>query len=194
MRLKLVLISFLAMIAFASQSQAQTQAARWSIEKADKWYLSHKWLTGANYIPDNAINQLEMWQEDTFSPELIDKELTLAENIEFNTLRVFLHSLARKEDPDGFKKRINRFLSIAQKHHIQPLFVFFDDCWNATPKAGKQPTPKTGVHNSGWVQDPGLPASEDTSNSTTNPFSTRILCVVNGGWKSCELIKTWFNS
>lgn len=35
------------------------------------------------------------------------------------------------------------------------MFVFFDDCWNDTAWVGKQPAPKTGVHNSGWLRDPG---------------------------------------
>ncbi|MHA4810071.1 glycoside hydrolase 5 family protein [Flavitalea flava] len=133
----------------------------WSAEKANAWYREHKWLTGANYIPATAINQLEMWQADSFDPATIDKELGWAEGIGFNTMRVFLHSIAWSQDPAGFKKRVDQFLSISDKHHIQPLFVFFDDCWNKTPKAGLQPSPKAGIHNSGWVQDPGQPASAE---------------------------------
>ncbi|MEP6727798.1 MAG: cellulase family glycosylhydrolase [Bacteroidota bacterium] len=136
----------------------------WTAEKANAWYATHKWLTGANYIPASAINQLEMWQASTFDPATIDKELGWAENIGFNTMRVFLHSLAWKQDPGGFKKRVDQFLAIADKHHIQPMFVFFDDCWNKEPKEGTQPGPKTGMHNSGWVQDPGQPASADSAN------------------------------
>jgi endo-1,4-beta-mannosidase len=139
-------------------------AQQWSIEKASSWYANHKWLSGANYIPTNAINQLEMWQADTFSPDIIDKELGWAESIGFNTMRVFLHSVAWKQDPDGFKKRVDQFLGIAAKHKIEPMLVFFDDCWNKEPKAGKQPEPKTGIHNSGWMQDPGQPASSDAKN------------------------------
>jgi hypothetical protein len=103
-----------------------------------------------------------MWQADTFDPATIDKELGWAEGIGFNTMRVFLHSVAWKQDPEGFKNRVDRFLTIADRHHIQPLFVFFDDCWNKEPRAGRQPEPRTGIHNSGWVQDPGQPASFDT--------------------------------
>src|ERR1700737_984951 len=73
----------------------------WSSEKANAWYGEHKWLTGANYIPANAINQLEMWQADSFDPATIDKELGWAEGIGFNTMRVFLHSVAWKTDPEG---------------------------------------------------------------------------------------------
>ena len=71
----------------------------WSAEKANAWYSQHKWITGANYIPANAINQLEMWQADSFDPDTIDKELGWAESIGFNTMRVFLHSISWKQDP-----------------------------------------------------------------------------------------------
>jgi len=150
---------------YAQQNKKAAEPGKvWSVEKANAWYKEHKWLTGANYIPANAINQLEMWQADTFSPEIIDKELGWAESIGFNTLRVFLHSKAWSQDPEGFKKRMDQFLTITHKHGIQPMFVFFDDCWNKTSNVGKQPEPKTGVHNSGWLQDPGDPAFKEEAN------------------------------
>jgi len=136
----------------------------WSIEKANAWYAEHKWITGANFLPSTAINQLEMWQAATFDPATIDKELGWAQGIGFNTMRVYLHSLAWKQDPEGFKKRMDQYLSIASKHKIKTVFVFFDDCWNKKGVIGKQPAPKPGVHNSGWVQDPGDPDSRDSAN------------------------------
>lgn len=145
-------------------SSVSTPARVWPIEKANTWYHSHPWIIGANFIPSTAINQLEMWQKETFDPATIDKELGWAQNIGFNTMRVFLHSIAWKQDPDGFKKRVNQYLAIADKHGISTIFVFFDDCWNKAPAAGLQPQPKTGVHNSGWVQDPGYPMSKDPAN------------------------------
>ncbi|MES2332127.1 MAG: 1,4-beta-xylanase [Bacteroidota bacterium] len=151
---------------FTAQIVAQTPIVKgvWSIEKAQAWYATHKWLSGSDYIPSTAINQLEMWQADTFDPITIDKELGWGEDIGFNTMRVFLHSVAWKQDPEGFKKRVDQFLTIAAKHKIEPILVFFDDCWNWFPKEGKQPDPQPGVHNSGWMQDPGQYASSDTSN------------------------------
>ncbi|QXV65295.1 cellulase family glycosylhydrolase [Mucilaginibacter sp. 21P] len=127
----------------------------WPAAKANTWYAQHKWMSGADFIPSTAINQLEMWQADSFDPKTIDKELGYAEGIGFNTMRVFLYSLAWQQGKPGFKKRIDDYLAIADKHHIKTMFVFFDDCWNADAKIGKQPAPKTGVHNSGWLQDPG---------------------------------------
>lgn len=135
----------------------------WTVEKAKTWYAQHPWITGADYLPATAINQLEMWQAETFDPETIDKEFSWAKNIGFNTMRVYLHSIAWKKDPDGFKKRMDQYLKIADKHGIKTIFVFFDDCWNKVGMAGKQPDPKPGVHNSGWVQDPGDPHSSDPS-------------------------------
>lgn len=137
---------------------------RWSADRANVWYAAHKWISGSDYIPRTAINQLEMWQKETFDPMTIDQELGWAQSIGFNTMRVFLHSVAWKEDPHGFKDRVNKYLAIADKHHIQTIFVFFDDCWNKVPHAGIQPTPRPGIHNSGWIQDPGQPASADPAN------------------------------
>ncbi len=127
----------------------------WSKEKANAWYVDQPWPVGADYISSNAINQLEMWQAETFDSALIDKELGYGEGIGMNTMRVYLHHLAWQVDKEGFKNRMNTFLTIADKHHIKPVFVFFDDVWNDTYKEGKQPDPKPGTHNSGWVQDPG---------------------------------------
>jgi hypothetical protein len=142
---------------------AQSSNQVWSTQRANAWYTQHKWISGADFIPSTAVNQLEMWQKDTFDPQTIDRELGWAENIGFNTMRVFLHSLAWKEDPVGFKQRVSQYLSIAAKHHIQTIFVFFDDCWNSHPQEGTQPAPRIGIHNSEWVQDPGIPAYKDSA-------------------------------
>ncbi|MCW3090659.1 MAG: 1,4-beta-xylanase [Ferruginibacter sp.] len=138
-------------------------ATVWSIEKANNWYKQHQWMVGADFIPSTAINQLEMWQAATFDTATINRELGWAESIGFNTMRVFLHSVVWKNDPEGFKSRINTYLSISDRHHIQTMFVFFDDCWNKTPAPGLQPAPKPGIHNSGWMQDPGDPMSSDST-------------------------------
>src|ERR1700681_3874340 len=83
---------------------------RWSEQAAQAWYDKQPWVVGSNYIPASAINQLEMWQADTFDPQRIDLELGWAENIGMNTMRVFLHDLLWQQDPDGFKLRLDQFL------------------------------------------------------------------------------------
>jgi hypothetical protein len=137
------------------------QTQRWTEAQANDWYAKQPWLVGSNYIPATAINQLEMWQADTFDPQWIDLELGWAESLHFNTIRVFLHDLLWQQDAEGFKGRIQTFLTIADKHHIKILFVLFDSCWDPNPQLGKQRAPKPGVHNSGWVQSPGAGALQD---------------------------------
>lgn len=144
---------------------ADAQVARWSEAKANEWYQGQPWLVGSNFIPADAINELEMWQAETFDAQEIDKELGWAEGIGMNTMRVFLHDLLWQQDPDGFKKRIDTFLTISSRHHIRPIFVLFDSCWDPHPRLGPQHPPIPGVHNSGWVQSPGAEALEDRAQS-----------------------------
>jgi hypothetical protein len=145
------------------RSRAASHAPRWTEEQANDWYAKQPWLVGSNYIPATAINELEMWQAETFDPRRIDLELGWAESIGLNTLRVFLHDLPWLQDRQGFQQRIGIFLQIADKHHIRPVFVLFDSVWDPNPKLGKQRDPKPGVHNSGWVQSPGAQALMDKS-------------------------------
>ena len=140
---------------------ASADTSRWSEEKANAWYAKQPWLVGSNYTPASAINELEMWQADTFDAAAIDKELGWAEGLGMTTMRVFLHDLPWQQDAAAFRARIDRFLDIASKHHIRPLFVLFDSCWDPLPKLGPQHAPTPGVHNSGWVQAPGAKALSD---------------------------------
>lgn len=135
-------------------ASAQTPA-RWDEAKAQHWYAQQPWLLGANYLPTNAINELEMWQPATFDETAIDREFGWAQAAGINTMRVFLHNLAWEEDPAAFNQRVDRFLAIAARHHIRPVFVLFDSCWDPDPRLGPQRPPIPGVHNSGWVQAPG---------------------------------------
>jgi hypothetical protein len=148
-------------LALAGRAKSPEPSPRWTETAANAWYAKQPWLVGSNYIPATAINELEMWQADTFDPQRIDTELGWAQSIGLNTMRVFLHDLLWQQDPEGFKKRIDIFLGIAAKHHIKPLFVLFDSCWDPNPKLGKQHEPRPGVHNSGWVQSPGAKALQD---------------------------------
>ncbi|MFH1022633.1 MAG: cellulase family glycosylhydrolase [Planctomycetota bacterium] len=141
---------------------------RWTEEKANAWYKNLPWMVGCNFIPSTAINQLEMWQADTFDAMTIDRELGWAADLGMNTVRVYLHDVVWETDEAGFTSRMDCFLDCAAKHGIRPICVVFDDCWNANPKAGRQPEPVPGVHNSGWLQSPGAA-------SVNNPAAWRPL-------------------
>ena len=169
------------MAAYAGES-------KWTVDAANEWYRRQPWLVGCNFTPSTAINQLEMWQKDTFDAETMDRELGWAAELGFNSVRVYLHDLAWQTDPDGFKARMKCFLGIAEAHGIRPMFVIFDDCWNDGPKPGKQPEPVPGVHNSGWLQSPG---KEIANNPEAWPRLERYVQDVIGSFAHDERIVFW---
>ena len=142
-------------------AQPRPAPGRWSEGRAAQWYSAQQWLVGSNYIPATAINELEMWQAETFDPATIEKELGLAEGLGMNTMRVFLHDLLWQQDAAGYRARIDQFLAIAARHRIKPLLVLFDSVWDPNPKLGPQRAPTPGVHNSGWLQSPGAKPLQD---------------------------------
>jgi hypothetical protein len=150
-----VTVIFLSIAAVAAPSE------KWSHKQAKDWYQKQPWLVGSNFNPASAINELEMWQADSFDPKRIDLELGWAESLGMNTMRVYLHDLLWQQDAEGFKRRLDMFLGIASNHGIRPIFVLFDSCWDPDPKLGKQRAPRPGVHNSGWMQSPGRAALQN---------------------------------
>jgi hypothetical protein len=150
-----LLLALFAVSNVLAGQDAKTVPGRWTADKAKAWAAAEPWALGCNYIPRTAVNTLEMWQAATFDPAIIDEELGWAEDLGLNAVRVFLHYLLWEQDPGGYLERLERFLEIADRHHIGTMFVLFDDCWSPKFDLGPQPAPRPGVHNSGWVQCPG---------------------------------------
>jgi hypothetical protein len=138
-----------------SVAVAIAQTHQWTPGTASDWYVRQPWIIGANYIQSNTVNQIEMWQQETFDADRIDMELGWAENLGINTLRVFLHSLLWEHDSAGLQRRMGKLLSIAEKHRMKVIFVLFDSSGDPYPELGHQRQPKPGVRNSLWVQSPG---------------------------------------
>ena len=157
---RICVVVFLSAAALSACPQARADG-RWTAEKANAWYKARPWPVGCNYNPSTAINQLEMWQADTFDPGAIGRELKWAEDLGFNSVRVFLHNIPWEKDREGFLRRMETFLELADEHGISVMFVLLDSVWDPFPKAGPQPAPKPHLHNSGWVQAPGLEILKD---------------------------------
>src|SRR5438045_5946418 len=87
----LLFVPLLSSAPVSSQGVPASTTDRWSEQKANSWYQQQPWVVGSDYIPASAINELEMWQAETFDPKQIDKELGWAEGLGMNTMRVFLH-------------------------------------------------------------------------------------------------------
>jgi len=104
------------------------QTSRWSEQKAEEWYAKQPWLVGSNYIPATSINELEMWQAETF-----DRSGSIWSWA--GRSRWIQHHAGVPHDllwqHDRSFKSVWIFLNIAKKHHIRPLFVLFDSCWGS---------------------------------------------------------------
>ncbi len=175
-------------LVFLSTVWLTAQESRWTEAQANAWYAQQPWPVGANFLPSTAINQLEMWQADTFDTVTIDRELGWAESIGMNTMRVFLHNLLWEQDPKGFTQRIDTFLAIATRHHIRPILVLLDSCWDPHPKLGPQHPPIPGLHNSGWVEAPG---AEGLSDPAKYPALESYVKGVVGAFANDPRILAW---
>jgi len=149
------MLRFSALLLTLAWAALAVEPVRWTPEMANEWYSKLPWTVGVNYIPASASNQLEMWQNNTFDPAVIDTELGWAQSLGMNSVRVFLHDLPWQQDSAGLIKRMNQFLAIANKHKIRVIFVLFSSTYDPFPEPGIQREIKAGVQNSAWVQSPG---------------------------------------
>ena len=162
--IKLICIIFLSLIFIQCQKSPSPVADyRWTEERAWQWHNENGWMVGTNFNPSTSINQLEFWQEDTYDPETIERELEWSAELGMNMHRVYLHNLLWDQDSIGFLERVDNYLNISESKDIKTLFVLLDDVWHPVPKLGKQPEPIPFVHNSGWVQAPGSEILGDSS-------------------------------
>jgi hypothetical protein len=162
---------------------------KWTTEQAQAWAKSTPWLVGCNFTPSTASNELEMWQAETFDLPTIDRELGWAHGLGFTSVRVFLHNLVYTQNSAGFLDRMDQFLAAASKHHILVDFVLFDSCWDPNPKLGKQQEPAAGLHNSRWVQAPGIDllTHESEWDAQLKPYVTGVI----GRFKDDARIAFW---
>lgn len=156
-----LVMAFAAPVSAAEAEPVADTPGRWTRERAAAWHAAQPWLVGCNYLASTAVNQLEMFQADTFDPVTIDRELGWAEGLGFTSVRVFLHDLLWEQDRAGLLARCDEFLAIADRHGLRVMFVLFESCWHPRPALGPQPAPLPFTHNSGWVQSPGADALVD---------------------------------
>jgi hypothetical protein len=173
---------------FVLATSSASARDRWTPEQAQQWGEKTPWLVGANFTPASAINQLEMWQADSFDAAQIDKELGWAKSLGFNSMRVFLHHLLWEQDSAGLLSRMEQFLDIAEKHDIGIMFVLFDSVWDPHPKLGPQRAPQAGVHNSGWVQSPGV---DDLRNPARHKLLEEYVVGVVGKFNDDPRVQVW---
>ncbi len=161
---KLILTLIPAVLICACQKNSCTAAyGKWTEDAAREWYSDMDWPVGCDYVPAYAGNQLQMWDSATWDAEAIDYELGLAEDLGFNTVRVFLHHKLWEADKDAFFGHVDEFLGIADKHGISVLVTLFTNGGSEERFIGEEITPVKGIHNSIWAQTPGRTIVNDPS-------------------------------
>lgn len=162
---------------------------RWSVEKAQAWYAAQPWPVGCVYMPSYGGTPVEIWGKEYFNPEVVDRELGLAEGLGFNAIRIFLCDIVWQDDPDGFMERLEETVRLADKHGLRILMTFFTNGGTIkNPYLGPQPQPVPGVHNSVWMASPGRDVVNDPSRW---PVIERYLKTVLKRYKNDPRILAW---
>lgn len=117
---------------------------QWSKEKAWEWYSQRSRIRGCNYMSADCVNHVDQWQSLGFEERLktTDKELSLAAEIGYNSIRIILEYAVWWEEHDTFYQRFDRYLDICKKHGISRMVVLDDDCM--PPKSPVWKRPATG--------------------------------------------------
>lgn len=96
--------------------------------------------------------------DDGFDPDLIDREMGLAQEIGFNCARVGLPFVVWEAEPEAFKTRVGKFLEICHARGIRVMPALFDDCSFGPlvdPVFGPQPEMVPGWFANAWAPSPG---------------------------------------
>jgi hypothetical protein len=186
--LSLLLLTVIIFGCSSNDVEEQEMGKVWSEKKANDWYSQFGFMAGTNFNPSSAINQLEMWQTETFDTATIRRELKWSADLGFNLHRVYLHNLVYEQDGEAFLDRMDQFLTIADEFDIKIMPVLLDDVWDPNPKLGTQRAPVKGLHNSGWVQSPGR---EYLSDSTKFPLIKEYVQAVLTRFKDDQRVLLW---
>lgn len=111
----------------------------WSKEKIWDWYGSRPWIRGCNFMSSDCANRIDQWQEYGFEKRLetADRELAVAEEIGYNSIRIILEFEVWDRQHDGFMRRLDKYLETAYKHGIDAMVVLANDC--CVPKSLYKP-------------------------------------------------------
>lgn len=103
---------------------------KWSNERAWQWYNLRPWIRGCNFMSSDCANRIDQWQEYGFEErfETTKKELELAAQTGFNSVRIILEYYVWEKEHDGFIQRLERYIDLAAKNGITCMIVLGNDC------------------------------------------------------------------
>ncbi|WP_228546087.1 glycoside hydrolase family 5 protein [Halegenticoccus tardaugens] len=88
-------------------------------------------VRGAMYIPSRAYNTYQMWGD--YDPDVIERDLGYASNLELNSLRTWLSFELWEEDEEDHEGALDHFLETADDYGIRPIIGLFEG-------VGRKPT------------------------------------------------------
>ncbi len=113
---------------------------RWSEEKIWEWYNARPWMRGCNFMSSDCANRIDQWQEYGFEErfETAKRELALAAETGFNTIRIIPEFLVWLKEHDGFMERFERYIEAANQNGISCMVVLGNDCMPPKEEALKR--------------------------------------------------------
>jgi len=174
-------------------NQPFTGRRQWSPDQAHDWRRGQTWIVGTNFIPSTACNSTEMWQADTFDIATMDRELSWAQELGFNSIRIFIQYIVWKDDPVSLLQRLERMISLADGRGMSVMPVLFDDCvfgWprQLDPFLGKQREPVPGMILPSWTPSPGRFLGADPAERES---LRRYVHEIVGGFANDRRIVMW---
>lgn len=99
--------------------------SKWTSEQAWQWYRSYPWLRGCNYIGSDCANRRDQWQSYGAEAHLAtaDRELALARETGFNTVRLIADFDVWYQEPESFMDILERYLTICSKNGQYVMLV-----------------------------------------------------------------------
>ena len=103
---------------------------KWSKEKVWEWYNERPWIRGCNYMSADCANRIDQWQEYGFEERLetTKRELALAAETGFNSIRIIPEYIVWEKEHDGFMERFERYIDVAAQNGISCMVVLGNDC------------------------------------------------------------------
>lgn len=108
----------------------------------------------------DCANRVDQWQEYGFEErfETAQRELALAEETGFNSIRIIPEFFVWKEEHDGFMERFERYVEAAHQHGISCMVVLGNDCM--PPKEEAKKRMKLGEQEVDWGYHGGRKVSQ----------------------------------
>ncbi|MEE1013636.1 MAG: cellulase family glycosylhydrolase [Clostridia bacterium] len=140
-------------------------AERWSEERAWNWYDKIGWLRGCNYMPANAANRIDMYQNLDLKEHLAcaDEELALAQKQGFNSMRIILDFTVWSEEHDTFYDNVDAYLALFAQYGISAMITLGNDC--CIPKDDQYKEPHVGEQHYDWGYHGGRKRSPHQSHN-----------------------------